>query len=125
MGSYADIKINGHTLVEWKNTYDEWYFTKSDRARDIAQADEVRDFIGYRTSVSTIRRRLQLAGYDRKSLERDFNETRELWIKEMKESLEYYSQVAAIHNEQYDVQMAEVIPKKTRFITKYNSRTVD
>ncbi|MFM5361680.1 HEPN/Toprim-associated domain-containing protein [Aeromonas veronii] len=112
MGSYADIKINGHILVEWKNTYDEWYFTKSDRAREIAQADEERDFIGYRAAVSTIRRRLQLAGYDRKSLEHDFNETRELWIKEMKESLDYYSQVAAIHNEQYDVHMASVIPKK-------------
>ncbi len=112
MGSYADIKINGHILVEWKNTYDEWYFTKSDRAREIAQADEERDFIGYRAPVSTIRRRLQLAGYDRKSLEHDFNETRELWIKEMKESLDYYSQVAAIHNEQYDVHMASVIPKK-------------
>lgn len=112
MGSYADIKINGNTLVEWKNTYDEWYFTKSDRVREMAQADEERDFIGYRTSVATIRRRLQLAGYDRRSLERDFNETRDLWIRKMKESLDYYRQEIDIHNEKYDIQITQLILQK-------------
>lgn len=112
MGSYADIKINGNILVEWKNTYDEWYFTKSDRVREMAKADEERDFIGYRTSVATIRRRLQLAGYDRRSLERDFNETRDLWIRKMKESLDYYRQEMDIYNEEYDIQITQLIRQK-------------
>ena len=88
MGSFADIKINGHELIEWKNTYYEWYFSKSERKREIAENlsdDEARDFIGYRSTVGVIRRRLQLDGYDQSSLERDFNDTRAIWISDMKE----------------------------------------
>lgn len=88
MGSFADIKINGHELIEWKNTYYEWYFSKSERKREIAENlsdDEARDFIGYRSIVGVIRRRLQLDGYDQSSLERDFNDTRAIWISDMKE----------------------------------------
>lgn len=88
MGSFADIKINGHILTEWKNTYSEWYFSKSERKREIAEDlgdDQARDFIGYRSTVAVIRRRLQLDGYDHSSLERDFNDTRAIWIRDMKE----------------------------------------
>lgn len=112
MSSYADIKINGQLLIEWQNTYDEWYFDKVDRKREMATADEERDFIGYRTTVSTIRRRLQLAGYDHTSLERDFNDTRDRWLSEMKESFEYFAQTSVIHKEKFDIEMANVIPKK-------------
>lgn len=88
MGSYADIKINGHELLSWKNYYDEWYFTKSDRIREIFDTDEERrDFIGYRNTVAVIKRRLNLSGYSLKSLEQDFHDTRSKWIEDMNESL--------------------------------------
>ncbi|NQZ50614.1 MAG: hypothetical protein HRT95_10680 [Moritella sp.] len=90
MGSYADITINGYELESWKNTYHEWYFTKADRVRNIVNEEDTyasENFIGYRSNVATIRRRIQLAGYDLKSVELDFNETRALWIKNMREML--------------------------------------
>lgn len=95
MGSYADIKLNGHELDSWKNTYDEWYFAKTDRVREIVNDEDMydsRNFIGYRTNVFTIRKRLKLAGYDLKSAERDFEDTRTVWIKDMKEMLSMYQE---------------------------------
>ncbi|MFQ2506366.1 HEPN/Toprim-associated domain-containing protein [Aeromonas caviae] len=112
MGSFADIRINGHILIEWKNTYREWYFDKSERIRKMATSDEERDFIGYRTTVSTIRRRLQLAGYDHKSLERDFNETRDLWLRNLVFNLEYYNNESITIKDEFDLFMEAVIPKK-------------
>ena len=91
MSSWADIKIKGHELISWQNTYDPWFFTKADRVRHIVDEENkynYDNFIGYRTTVATLRRRLQLAGYNLKTLERDFNDTRSLWIENMKEMLE-------------------------------------
>lgn len=93
MGSWADLNINGHELLTWKNTYDPWYFTKADRVRDIVdENDEYNsaNFIGYRTTVANLRRRLHLSGYNLKTVERDFNDTRSIWIENMKDMLEYY-----------------------------------
>lgn len=93
MSSYADIKINGHVLTEWQNTYHTWYFDITDRKRKVSNNDCVgigTDFIGYEAPVSTIRRRLHLAGYDHKSLEMDFNETRSKWMRELNEALDSY-----------------------------------
>lgn len=114
MSSYADIRINGHILIEWQNTYREWYFDKSERIRKMATSDEERDFIGYRTTVSTIRRRLQLAGYDHKSLERDFNETRELWLRNLVFNLEYYR--GESNKDEFDLFVESIIPKKIEAI---------
>ncbi|MFM5212551.1 HEPN/Toprim-associated domain-containing protein [Aeromonas hydrophila] len=91
MGSYATITIGKHKLTESKNTYHKWFFDDIDRIRKVGNENHVGlggDFIGYRTSVATIRRRLQLAGYDQSSLERDFNDTRSLWLRELKENLD-------------------------------------
>lgn len=112
MSSYADIKINGHQLIDWGSTYYEWYFDKADRDRIIANSDDERDFIGYRATVSTIRRRLHLAGYDRKSLERDFNETRELWIRDLIENFKYYKDASIEVKNEFDMLMKNVIPMK-------------
>lgn len=87
MGSYADININNQELLSWKNTYDEWFFTKQDRIRE-RYDEEQRDFIGYKVDVRTLKRRLQLAGYDLRSAEQDFNEVKSSWVLEMKETLE-------------------------------------
>jgi hypothetical protein len=91
MGSYATITIGKHKLTESKNTYHKWLFDDSDRVRIVENESHVGlggDFIGYRTSASTIRRRLQLAGYDQSSLERDFYDTRLLWLRELKNNLD-------------------------------------
>ncbi|KLV46266.1 hypothetical protein SH16_01751 [Aeromonas caviae] len=96
MGSFAEIRINGIELESWKNTYYEWYFTRSDRVREIYSIIEDHDhdkesFIGYRASVETIKRRLQLDGYDLASAKKDFERTRSIWVKEMIDSLEFYN----------------------------------
>ncbi|MGL6466130.1 HEPN/Toprim-associated domain-containing protein [Aeromonas hydrophila] len=88
MGSYATITIGKYKLTETKNTYHKCFFNDDDRIRRVVNENHVGlggDFIGYRAKASTIRRRLQLAGYDQSSLEQDFNDTRSLWIKELQE----------------------------------------
>ncbi|WP_323929420.1 HEPN/Toprim-associated domain-containing protein [Aeromonas caviae] len=94
MGSYATIRIGKHTLIEYKNTYHKWFFTDEDRKREVEDPNHVGlggDFIGYRAKASTIRRRLQLAGYDQSSLLRDFTDTRSLWMRELNDSLVFES----------------------------------
>lgn len=88
MGSYADVNIGNHELLSWKNTFDEWYFIKQDRVREVSDDEGSEDFIGYRVDAKTLKRRLQLAGYDLHSARNDFEKMRTLWIVEMKESLE-------------------------------------
>ncbi|MDD9158026.1 HEPN/Toprim-associated domain-containing protein [Aliivibrio sp. S4TY2] len=88
MGSFADININNQELLSWKNTYDEWFFTKQDRVREVNDDEDQQDFIGYKIDAKTLKRRLQLAGYDLRSAEQDFNEVKSSWILEMKETLE-------------------------------------
>lgn len=122
MSSYSEIKINGYQLIDWGSTYYEWYFDKSDRERIIAKSDDERDFIGYRTTVATIRRRLHLAGYDRKSLERDFNETRELWIRDLIENSKCYKDDTVKIKSEFDLFMKRVIPGKIQVL---RNTTVD
>lgn len=88
MGSYADININNQELLSWNNTFDECFFTKQDRVRDVYDDEEIDDFIGYKVDAKALKRRLQLAGYDLRSAELEFNEVKTSWIAEMKESLE-------------------------------------
>ncbi|CAG20225.1 HEPN/Toprim-associated domain-containing protein [Photobacterium profundum] len=109
MGSYADINIKNHELLSWKNTYDEWYFSKQDRVREITEEDDSKSFIGYRVDVRTLRRRLQLAGHDLRSAERDFKDTRMLWIEEMKESLQRHRAHQEKKPDRFRVEMIEEI----------------
>ncbi|HGY9608535.1 HEPN/Toprim-associated domain-containing protein [Vibrio harveyi] len=88
MGSFADININNQELLSWKNTYDEWFFTKQDRVREVHDDEDLQDFIGYKIDAKTLKRRLQLAGYDLRSAEQDFNDVKSSWVLEMKETLE-------------------------------------
>ncbi|WP_349918210.1 HEPN/Toprim-associated domain-containing protein [Aeromonas veronii] len=93
MSSFSDIKINGHELECWQNSYYEWYFKNADRIREIRSfVDESGNdrFIGYRATARTIRRRLQLDGHTLESAKQDFDQTREVWINDMRDSLNYY-----------------------------------
>lgn len=116
MGSYAGLNIKNHELLSWKNTYDEWYFSKQDRVREITEEDDSKSFIGYRVDVRTLRRRLQLAGHDLRSAERDFNDTRMLWIEEMKESLQWHRENQEKKPEQFHVDMIEEITSELEVI---------
>lgn len=89
MGSFAYVNIGDQELWEWKNYYDQWYFTKQDRVRQVSDDDKSNDFIGYKVDAKTLSRRLQLAGYDLNSAKYDFEEVKASWISEMKESLKH------------------------------------
>ncbi|MGM7446896.1 HEPN/Toprim-associated domain-containing protein [Idiomarina sp. ST20R2A10] len=105
MGSYANISINNNELLSWKNTFDEWYFRRQDRLRDVGDDEDPRGFIGYKVDAKTLRRRLQLAGHDLRSAELDFNDIKSSWILEMKESLELYRE----SSDSFDADMSSQI----------------
>lgn len=83
MSTWTSISIGNFTLYDTQNGYHQWYFQEDDRVREIDieedgfWSDET--FIGYRTTVAQMRRRLQLNGYDRAALERDFSTAIESW----------------------------------------------
>ncbi|WP_335920773.1 HEPN/Toprim-associated domain-containing protein [Shewanella algae] len=116
MGSWADIKIKDHVLLEWKNTFDEWYFTKQDRVREISDNEDIRDFIGYKIDAKTLKRRLQLAGHDLRSAKLDFEEVRSSWISEMKESLLSYRS----SQDSFSLDLADSIEEELQVLENYN-----
>ncbi|AXS16834.1 TPA: hypothetical protein L9U43_004273 [Klebsiella pneumoniae] len=83
MSTWSHISIGNFTLYATQNSYYQWYFQKSDRVREINKEEDgywsEKTFIGYRTTVAQMRRRLQLNGYDRAALERDFSTAIECW----------------------------------------------
>lgn len=86
MGDKARITINGHEVISWEDTYKKWYFIDDEKIYQIGDLykNGTNEFIGYRSSVATIKRRLKIDGYDLRSAEIDFNETRSVWIKDIK-----------------------------------------
>lgn len=86
MSTWTDISVGNFTLYDTQNDYYQWYFQKGDRVREIAKKEDGNwsndAFVGYRTTVAQMRRRLQLNGYDRASLERDFSTAIESWKAE-------------------------------------------
>lgn len=99
MSSWADIKIDGMVIHETKNHYFEWYFRKSERIiEDVPSAiyydapeyspDEKTTIYQYRMAASTLRRRLALAGFNRQTLESEFNTQREQLIKDVEDMIE-------------------------------------
>ncbi|KAB0669050.1 hypothetical protein F6V30_14545 [Oryzomonas sagensis] len=90
MGSYAQIMIDGYPIFSSKNYYHQWYFRKKDRcirnrsksqrntliwtAADANDQDEEETDYLYVCSGTTLRRRLELAGFNRETLEQEFKE---------------------------------------------------
>jgi hypothetical protein len=87
VGSYADVNIKNHELLSWKNTFDEWYFIKQDRIREVNDNDNSDNFIGYKVNAKTLKRRLQLDGYDLHSACTDFEEMKASWVEGMKDMI--------------------------------------
>lgn len=87
MGSYAVIKIGNRILEYSQESYDRWYFKPSEWERRVHYEETVggdlKDFIGYESTVKEIRDRLLLAGYDHKSLRQDFDATKQLWLYDL------------------------------------------
>ncbi|HCD1361400.1 TPA: HEPN/Toprim-associated domain-containing protein [Enterobacter hormaechei] len=83
MSTWTSISIGNFTLYDTQNDYHQWYFQEGDRVREIDKEEDGlwsdETFIGYRTTVAQMRRRLQLNGYDRAALERDFSTAVESW----------------------------------------------
>lgn len=69
------IRVQGFTFVYPKPQFDAWHFYKTDRYRETGtgpDGEQIITFIGYRVPVARLRRRLELAGIDRESLEAHF-----------------------------------------------------
>ena len=91
MGSHAFIAIDGFPIESTKNHFHQWYFRRSDRrivegkvsgrnqlfwgTRDLDTADEIEMYYIFEASAQTIRRRLELAGYTRAALNKEFEES--------------------------------------------------
>lgn len=91
MSGSARITINGYELISWQDTYNKWYFRNDDEKINILDSGlgvDDKTIFGYRASVDTIRRRLQLDGYDLRSAEKDFYDTKLLWVRDILDTLE-------------------------------------
>lgn len=80
MSTWAGVDLGEYSIEEWQNTYHKWLFNDSDRVRE--ENDE--PFIGFRMDAATLERRLELQGVNRHSVQKDINEVKALWIKDMK-----------------------------------------
>lgn len=91
MSGAARITINGYELISWEDTYKKWYFRNDDTKVNILESSlgvDDKTIFGYRASVDTIKRRLQLDGYDLKSAEKDFYDTKLAWFRDTLDTLE-------------------------------------
>lgn len=92
MSTWAGIDFGKYSIEEWQNTYHKWLFNDADRVRE-------GDFIGYRIDTETLKRRLELQGVNRASVELEVNEFKGLWIKDMEDLLT--ETLATKHREEY------------------------
>lgn len=105
MGSYAEITIADYPISSSKNYFYQWFFKKSDRvirtrpkskcnsliwgqAEPHDLNEEETDYL-YLISAKVLKRRLELAGYNRETLEREFEESIAARIQHL-ESLSNY-----------------------------------
>jgi hypothetical protein len=99
MSSYAHVKIDGMEIFSTQNYYYEWYFRKSERLIESMAAvtyyddpeqpnDEIIKIYQYKISAASLRRRLNLAGFNRQSLENEFKTQRDQQIKDAEEMIE-------------------------------------
>lgn len=99
MSSWSGISLDGMVILETQNYYNEWYFRKSERAIENFEAYELEDqFEGppdaiistykYEMPVETLRRRLDLAGYNYATLEQEFKEQHRQLMSDLDDMLE-------------------------------------
>lgn len=72
MSSWADITLDGQTIISTQNHFSTWFFRKKDRVIAIDPATG-RTIYKYVVSGETLRRRLELDGHNMASLQREFD----------------------------------------------------
>lgn len=82
MSTWVSLTVDGLTIEDFQNGYNSWFFKKSDRVRETYPRDEdgdvfKKEFIGYRATAASIRRRMALAGYDMEACRAQFLENRD------------------------------------------------
>ncbi|EIK65016.1 HEPN/Toprim-associated domain-containing protein [Pseudomonas brassicacearum] len=99
MSSYASLTLDGMAILDTQNYYHEWYFKKSERHIELIDSSEyyADEFVKpgekiekyyYAMSARTLRRRLDLAGYNRESLEQEFKEQHYRLMSDLNEMLD-------------------------------------
>jgi hypothetical protein len=99
MSSWSGISLDGMVILETQNHYDEWYFLKTERVIENFEAYELEENFGgppdailstytYRTSAATLRKRLDLAGYNYTTLEHEFAEQHQQLMSDLDNMLE-------------------------------------
>ncbi|WP_118842616.1 HEPN/Toprim-associated domain-containing protein [Raoultella ornithinolytica] len=130
MSSCAEIKIDGFVIDEFTHHgCHYWYFKNSERVRDVTEtaseedSDEVSCFIGYRTNAKSIRKRLELSGFSRQTLEQDFETSLENFIDELERGL------GALHDNLSDGRSAsmylEIIDTQNHIIQAIRGTSLD
>lgn len=123
MSTWVDIEINGFSVMGFQNHHSTWFFRDHDRVRDVyayeAGDEQARtDFIGYRASAATIRRRMTLAGYDLQACDAHFRKCLDKLISEAQYviGLREASLQKGGHPEETSAELALDIEKYQKFI---------
>lgn len=85
MSSWSGISLDGMAILETQNYFHEWYFRKSERVIENFGAheleheshlppDAILSTYKYEMPIETLRRRLDLDGYNYAALEQEFKE---------------------------------------------------
>ncbi|MEB5924747.1 HEPN/Toprim-associated domain-containing protein [Franconibacter daqui] len=123
MSTWVAIEIDGFSVMSFQNHHSTWFFRNHDRVREVygyAAGDEQAqtDFIGYRATAATIRRRMTLAGYDLRSCEAHFREYLDKVISEAQDIIGFRvdSLQNGGHPKEANAQMILDIEKYQKFI---------
>lgn len=123
MSTWVAIEIDGFSVMSFPNHHSTWFFRNHDRVREVygyAAGDEQAqtDFIGYRATAATIRRRMTLAGYDLRSCEAHFREYLDKVISEAQDIIGFRvdSLQNGGHPEEANAELTLDIEKYQKFI---------
>ncbi|EMA8656755.1 HEPN/Toprim-associated domain-containing protein [Cronobacter sakazakii] len=123
MSTWVAIEIDGFSVMSFQNHHSTWFFRDHDRVRDVyayeAGDEQARtDFIGYRASAATIRRRMTLAGYDLQACDAHFRKCLDKLISEVQYviGLREASLQKGAHPEETSAELALDIEKYQKFI---------
>lgn len=99
MSSWSGISLDGMAILETQNYFHEWYFRKSERVIESFGAheleheshlppDAILSTYKYEMPIETLRRRLDLAGYNYAALEQEFKEQHIQLMSDLDDMLE-------------------------------------
>ncbi|MGT0191452.1 HEPN/Toprim-associated domain-containing protein [Burkholderia pyrrocinia] len=107
MSSWASIHLGKYPLHEFQNNYYEWFFQPSERRIErgdirnlhsnltpIVGESECASRYVYVSSVRTLRKRLELAGFDKAKLEREFKIRKKSYLAELSKGFELRRELA-------------------------------